>query len=124
MYAALRGQPSWAETLISEGVEIEDRCKMGYTALSWGAWGGHANVVKVLVDNGANVNVCGECWNTPLMDAATWDYLEVAKVLLKAFADTGRKNKLGLTAYDLAIKRDNLEMAYLINKKIIIDNYF
>lgn len=53
---------------------------IGNTPLMYGCAGGHDEVVKILLANGANVEDHNENGHTPLMEAASAGHVGVAKV--------------------------------------------
>jgi ankyrin repeat protein len=57
------------------------------TPLIEAAANGHMEVVKLLIENGADVNLKGEAWYGPLHAAAAKGHLEVVKILLENGAD-------------------------------------
>ena len=61
--------------------------KNGATALMVAAQAGHAEVVKVLLENGADVNATDGEGSTGLMYAAKHGHLATAKLLLERGAD-------------------------------------
>jgi ankyrin repeat protein len=79
---------------------VNARDKDGSTPLHCAAWKGHAELVTVLLDAGANVNEHNENghWGTtPLHAAAHGNQLQVAEILLIRGADLRAKNKHGRT---------------------------
>ncbi len=52
----------------------------GNTPLMYACAGGHVDVVKALLEAGANVEDHNENGHTPLMEAASAGHVEVAKV--------------------------------------------
>ena len=70
----------------------------GITALMWAAMNGRSEVVKILLDAGADVNAKTEGGTTALMLAAFLDNTEVAKILLNAGANVNARTKDGRTA--------------------------
>ena len=87
--------------LLEEGAEVNDNAKdqSGYTALHWAAVVGAAEVAKVLIANGAEVNAKDNFGWTPLHRAA-WraratrkNAAEVAKVLIANGAEVNVKDK-------------------------------
>ena len=59
------------------------------TALTIASAKGHVEFVKLLLENGAKVNLKTSDWNSPLWLAANGGHLEVAELLYKAEADIG-----------------------------------
>ncbi len=63
-------------------------------------------IVRALLSGGANVNDVSSGGVTPLMSAAWWGHLDIAKILLEAGADTAIADPQGLTARDYARKNN------------------
>ncbi|WPX40435.1 ankyrin repeat domain-containing protein [Akkermansia sp. N21116] len=87
----------------------------GETPLMSAANNGNADIVKLLLDNGANVNIKGNNGETALLWAAqTWsnthyshkNYRSVIEQLISKGADTKAENKNGETALTLIMKKD------------------
>lgn len=57
-------------------------CFAGHTALHHAAVGGYEEVVKALIESGANVEEQNENGHTPLMEAASAGHVAVAQILL------------------------------------------
>src|SRR5438046_7453633 len=73
-------------------VDVKDN--NGWTPLSWAAWKGHTEVVKVLLDAKANAEVKDDdLGRTPLSWAAGNGHTEVVKVLLDVKANVEAKDK-------------------------------
>lgn len=80
--------------------------KQGWAPLHYAAANGHDDIVKILLDNSAYIDAGSPNGTTPLMMAARGNHLSTVKVLLDGGADSRVKNQLGLTALDFA-KRYN-----------------
>ena len=55
--------------------------------MSWAAWKGHTDIVKLLIENGADVNEKNALGWTPLGSAAYFGYTDVVKLLIEKGAD-------------------------------------
>jgi len=84
-----RGDLGAVRKVIEKGGNIDKKDIAGQTALMYAAESGSMEVVKYLVENGANVNaVSGDAGRgTPLIYAAAANKLEVVKYLLENGAD-------------------------------------
>lgn len=89
-------------------IDINDQDNAGNTPLHEAALNGHLDIVKLLVDHGANVNIQSFEYfkDTPLIDASANGHLEVVEYLLSKGADPTVINAKGLTAYE-AIEEDS-----------------
>ncbi|KAG5280896.1 hypothetical protein AALO_G00065210 [Alosa alosa] len=74
------------------------------TPLHAAAGGGHNEICHMLVQAGANLDMCDEGQRTPLMYACQNNHLETVKYLLKAGAATNQKDLSGSTCLHLAAK--------------------
>ena len=101
--AAEKGHADVVRELLGLGVEVEgvkETC--GETALVRAAFCGRADAVRVLVEEGADVNRVGTEGQTPLYLACSFGYTDTVRVLLEAGADVGFVDKDGKTALDVA----------------------
>jgi hypothetical protein len=76
--------------------------KKGWAPLHYAAANGHDDIVRMLLEKSAYIDAGSPNGTTPLMMAARGNYLSTVKVLLDAGADSHIKNQLGLTALDFA----------------------
>lgn len=89
---------------------IKDR---SYDLLSLAVRHERKNNFAFLINNTTDVNrVCGN--NTPLIVAATYGRIDMAKALLKKGASKSAKNSNGETAKDIAIKNNHSELAKIL----------
>jgi len=99
MLAAINNQLSLADKLISKGADVN---KPGWTALHYAASKGHIEMIRLLLDQQAYLDAESPNGTTPLMMAASYGSAMSVKLLLEEGADPRIKNKLGLTALDMA----------------------
>ena len=89
---------------------IKDR---SYDLLSLAVRHERKNNFAFLINNTTDINrVCGN--NTPLIVAATYGRIDMAKALLKKGASKSTKNSKGETAKDIAIKNNHPELAKIL----------
>lgn len=84
----------------------------GWTALHYAATSGHADVIRMLVEKSAYIDAESPNKTTPLMMAARFNHQPAAKALLDGGADPTRTNEAGLTARDYAIENNNRDLAF------------
>ena len=106
MSAAKFGKPDIARLLFEHGADIhavktsdEDP---GWNAIFFASWQGQAEMVKWLIEKGADVNSRTANQWTPLLYAARDGHKEVVKLLLDGGADINAAQKDGWTALILA----------------------
>ena len=110
MMAALRGNLEAARTLIARDADVN---KTGWTPLHYAASSSAdaaQAMVRLLLEHSAYIDAGSPNGTTPLMMAAQYGEIDVARLLLQEGADPTIKNQLGLTAADFARKaeRDGL----------------
>lgn len=108
MMAAFRGQVDLARQLVARGAQVN---KPGWTPLHYAATNGHVAMIEYLLAQKADIDAPSPNESTPLMMAAMYGSDEAARALLKAGADPARKNQLGMTAADFALKADRKHLA-------------
>merc|ERR1712100_873013 len=87
------------------------------TALMIASGEGHLNIVKYLVEKGADVHACNNSNLTALMIASGEGYLEVVKYLVEKGADVHARSNTNLTALMIASGEGHLEVVkYLVEK--------
>ena len=105
------------EYLISKGADVHKKDSNGQTALSWAAWAGNEDVVKLLIKSGVDVNVSNKSdENTPLMFAVEKGLAKIVKLLIEAKSKVDTKNIAGLTPIQVALYRGDKETAGMLEK--------
>lgn len=99
MMAALRADVSAMKTLIAKGARIR---REGWTPLHYAASSPSAEPVRLLLEQGADVDARAPNGNTPLMLAARWGHEESVDLLLARGADRTAHNARGQNAADYA----------------------
>jgi ankyrin repeat protein len=99
--------------------------KTGRTALHMAASNGHVDVIRVLLEAGANINAqAGTSGATPLHDAVLARGLKAVPMLLAAGADSSLRNSTGETALALSETLGYEELSSLLLKEDkTIDSY-
>ena len=94
------------ELLIAEGVNVNARDGSGETALYQAAHRGYLKLCKLLINNGADLNISTfkiRMEHSPLYIAIRNRHADVAELLITSGADVNKKNKFGESPMDMAI---------------------
>jgi len=78
-------------TILENGVYV-NKGKIGDTFLKTAALSGHIYIVKLLLEEGADVNLNLTSYQTPLGAAAEKEHKEIAQLLLEAGADVNHND--------------------------------
>ncbi|KAK6455624.1 uncharacterized protein RJT20DRAFT_97227 [Scheffersomyces xylosifermentans] len=96
-----KGNLNEVQSYIARGANANEKDFCGFTCLHEAALEGHTEVVRFLIEHGANVNAKADAAGdseTPLIDAAENKHYEVVKLLLDNGADPSIYNIDGFTA--------------------------
>ena len=101
-----------------EGVEltsadVQDRA-FGERPLHIVAIWGDVESARILIEEGATIDVSGEHGCTALHEAALQEHIEVVKLLLSKGADPKNKSDIG-DFYEIAARSDNPELRTLVS---------
>lgn len=99
MLAALKGEVAGAELLLVRGATVS---LPGWSPLHYAATGPEPQLVKLLLDRGADIDAVSPNGTTPLMMAAQYGSEESVKLLLQRGADLSKRNQRGLGPVDFA----------------------
>ena len=99
--AASAGQASTVKALASAGVHLEGKGPYG-TSLTRAAENGHREVVKALIELGADINAGGYRGKTALMEAAANGHADIVRDLVESGAAVNQKDEYHDTAIMIA----------------------
>uniref|UniRef100_A0AAQ5YUX4 Euchromatic histone-lysine N-methyltransferase 1b n=1 Tax=Amphiprion ocellaris TaxID=80972 RepID=A0AAQ5YUX4_AMPOC len=91
------------------------------TPLHAAAEGGHKDICHMLVQAGANLDMCDEDQRTPLMEACENNHMEVVLYLLRAGASATHKDVEGFTCLHLAAKSGHYKIVEHLLSTGLID---
>ena len=118
--AVQKGDVAGVEKALVSGADINEKNERAetaltsHTALMSAAWKGHLEVVKLLLERNADVNIQDKLGRTALISAAWKNYLEVVELLLERNSDVNIQTVSGQTALIIAAWRNYLEVAKLL----------
>ncbi|XP_026474601.1 ankyrin repeat domain-containing protein 17-like isoform X4 [Ctenocephalides felis] len=116
--ACSAGYYELAQVLIAMNANVEDRgIKGDCTPIMEAASAGHAQMVTLLIENGADVNAQSSSGNTPLMYGCAGGHDEVVKILLANGANVEDHNENGHTPLMEAASAGHVGVA-----KILLEN--
>ena len=115
MLAALAGMHDVCERLISRDADVN---KTGWTPLHYAATGGHAPVIRLLLEHYAYVDAESPNQTTPLMMAAMYGNAASVAMLLDAGADSSLRNAAGLSALDFAQQGQRMDSYNVLAKRL------
>lgn len=108
--AAEMGQIHIVKELLNQrGIDIDfrDPKRKDRTALHWSCKNGHFEVVKVLIERGASIEVADIKGKTPLFQAASADYLDVVQYLEAKGSDINTITNDGRTVLHLSAAKNS-----------------
>ena len=113
MYAAANGHTKVVQLLMLHGSDPNAKSITGMTPLLFLASSHriHHQTALYLVNNGANLNLVDRDGITPLMAAAHRNHEPLVVLFQSKGADKGLKNKAGKTAFDIAFRLGNRQIA-------------
>ncbi|KAK9497969.1 hypothetical protein O3M35_003861 [Rhynocoris fuscipes] len=106
MWSAAYGQTITVQRLLKRGSNPKLCGNCQQTALHMAAFGGHHEIIKLLIAYGADVNAIDGQGNTPIMYAIFEDHPHAVHELLLGDADLTINNFNNIMPYKLAIERN------------------
>ena len=114
--AAKSGNFSAVEYLIQScDANVNERDTRGATALLLACMENHLDIIDMLLDWDADVNLCAE--ETPLTAACRNGRQEIVNRLLKKNPNLSKRNKMGMTPVEVAVNNDHTTLAANLLKK-------
>ncbi|MBT3827584.1 hypothetical protein HOL34_02065 [bacterium] len=115
-YAVYHNTIDIARLLIKKGASVNSKIKSGYgtllsVAVSLGSKA--KEMVKLLVENGADVNRKDSYGNTPFTKCINENYKELVKLFMEHGADLGVKDRYGFSPLYFAVSKENMELVNL-----------
>lgn len=98
---------------------VNERDNINARALTWAAFSGHTETVRLLIDRGADINAAGTNDKPALTWAIESGRRDVAEFLLKKGASLDVKDSAGSTPLDYARRAGNGDMLALIDARLL-----
>lgn len=98
---------------------VNERDNINARALTWAAFSGQIDTVKLLIERGADINAGGTNDKPPLTWAIESGRRDVAEFLLKKGASLDVRDSSGSTPVDYAKRAGNDEMLALIDARLM-----
>ena len=104
--------------LLVQGANIDAQAFEGGTAVLLAGWEtDNLDLVRVFVEQGADINIPNDNGDTPLIDAADLGKIGILKYLLENGADVNIKNNAGHSALDIANERGHADIIKILSSR-------
>jgi ankyrin repeat protein len=119
--ASKSGNIAAVRKLLDKGVDVnwkddEEGDEEGDTALTWASEFGHIDIIKLLLDRGALIDLQDNIGGTGLMYASHFGQVECVRFLLERGADMSIKDTDGMTARDQAVEQRQVGIVLLLDE--------
>lgn len=112
------------QRLIESGADIESQAGFFYlrqTPLGIASFNGNLDVVKYLLDKGANVNVLDSARATPLYNAVRYSKsVDIVRLLMQRGADPNIEDREGYSALMYARKKKKQYLVRIMEEKVVM----
>ncbi len=116
--AAASGEIRLLDRLLKAGADPDVRLSNGQSALGAAAAAGEIATARLLIARGAHVDCRTRLtFDTPLIEAAQMNRLDMVRLLLDRAADVGAQDVMGRSALDWARANSNADMVQLIQSR-------
>ena len=117
--AARSGRTGMIEWLLSKGADINAVSKdRGYSAVMDAVWKSSQEIVKLLIEKGANLNFISNDGQTALIVATGASNPRICELLVKNGADPTYKDRMGMSSLDYARLFKKTELAKLYEEYV------
>lgn len=111
--ASFAGSAEIVDFLIKKRVNINQiDCLKNRTALHWAVASDNEAIVKILINNGANVNMADRDSVTPLILASNMGNLNIVRHLISKGSNINHTDRMGTTALHYACMRFHFKIAH------------
>ena len=101
--------------LLDSGVNPNTKNLMGFTSLMYASLDGHTDIVKLLLERGADPNIKHRFYgHTALMKATENSHIDIIRILLEKGANPNIRNELGYTPLISASREGHIEIVRLL----------
>jgi len=121
LHEAAAFQPATVDILIGAGARVNERDDEGQTPLYWAVERGREDVVRTLLEKGADINAVDACGMSPLIRACAQCCVHVNTRMVKLLIENGAavesKDADGMTALHHASREGHTEIVSLLLKR-------
>lgn len=103
-----------ARKLLNKSCTLDECDESGSTALMWACYDQKLEIVELLLENGADVNIVSNTGDTALTIAIREGHVAIVEMLLEYGADTRVKNDRGENPLIMATRLKNTEIVNLL----------
>lgn len=110
-------KPKLFKILIHYGADVNHKNNLRTSSLLWATFGGHFQIVKLLVKAGAELND-DDFFIAPLVDAVFKGHTDIVKYLVKKGADANKPDQFGESPLAMAKSLGLHEMVQILCTKV------